>query len=58
MELVSRPQYIDPLRKEIEEIVNTHGWTKESLGKMHKLDSFIKEIARWKGLACGASVSS
>ncbi|KAH6918279.1 cytochrome P450 [Coprinopsis sp. MPI-PUGE-AT-0042] len=52
IELASRPQYIEPLRKEIADIVNAHGWTKDSLSKMHKLDSFIKEIARWKGLAC------
>ncbi|KAH6918280.1 cytochrome P450 [Coprinopsis sp. MPI-PUGE-AT-0042] len=52
IELASRPQYIEPLRKEIEDVVNVYGWTKDSLGKMHKLDSFIKEIARWKGLSC------
>jgi len=28
------------------EAVQTHGWTREGLDAMHKLDSFIKETQR------------
>ena len=39
-------QYVDPLREEITEAVRDHGWTREGLDAMHKLDSFIKETQR------------
>ena len=39
-------QYIDPLREEIAEAVRNHGWTREGLDAMYKLDSFIKETQR------------
>jgi len=44
--LAAFPEYIQPLREEVEEIVKSEGWTKTALGKMHKLDSFIKETQR------------
>jgi len=44
-DLVSHPDYIAPLREEIESAV-TEGWTVSSLEKMHKLDSFLKESIR------------
>ncbi|TFK79819.1 cytochrome P450 [Polyporus arcularius HHB13444] len=40
------PQYIQPLREEIEAVVAQDGWSKASLGKMRKLDSFFKETMR------------
>ena len=39
-------QYVDPLREDIMEAMQTHGWTREGLDAMHKLDSFIKETQR------------
>ncbi|PVF95398.1 putative cycloheximide-inducible protein CIP70 [Serendipita vermifera] len=44
--LLAYPEYIQPLREEIEEIIKQHGWSKDSIGKMVKLDSFMKESAR------------
>ncbi|KZW01892.1 cytochrome P450, partial [Exidia glandulosa HHB12029] len=44
-------KYLSPLRAEIEAIVSVHGWTKESIDKMSKLDSFIRESHRHHGLA-------
>lgn len=41
------PQYIQPLRKEVEAIVAKEGWSKMSLTKMCKLDSFIRESLRF-----------
>ncbi|KAF8159223.1 cytochrome P450 [Crassisporium funariophilum] len=40
------PEYVQPLRDEVEEISKREGWTKEGVDKMHKIDSFIKEGQR------------
>ncbi|KAG2005639.1 cytochrome P450 [Coprinopsis cinerea AmutBmut pab1-1] len=50
-DLAPRQEYIEPLRKEVEEIIEEYGWTKEAMGRMRKLDSFIKESSRVSGLA-------
>ncbi|KAF8998395.1 cytochrome P450 [Cyathus striatus] len=47
-DLASRPEYILPLRQEVEEIVNEEGWTKASVDRMKKIDSFLKESQRLK----------
>jgi len=52
--LATYPQYIQPLREEIESIVQEDGWTKTAMGKMYKLDSFIKETQRLTGLGVGS----
>ena len=44
--LAAYTQYIEPLREEVEEVVAAEGWSKASLGKMRKLDSFLKESMR------------
>ncbi|KAF8507441.1 cytochrome P450 [Gautieria morchelliformis] len=48
--LASQPEYIEPLRNEVETIVAEEGWTKSSLTRMRKLDSFFKESQRMNGL--------
>jgi len=40
------PEYLAPLREEVEETTECEGWTKAALDKMHKMDSFIKESQR------------
>ncbi|KAI0287736.1 cytochrome P450, partial [Russula brevipes] len=40
------PQYIEPLRQEVEDVVAEEGWTKAGMDKMHKLDSFLRETQR------------
>ncbi|KAM6492377.1 Cytochrome P450 [Amanita muscaria] len=45
-ELSSRPEYVRPMREEIETIIQQEGWSKTALGKLRKVDSFIKEILR------------
>jgi hypothetical protein len=45
--LAANLQYVEPLREEIESIVKSEGWSKGALGKMIKLDSFLKESARF-----------
>ncbi|KAH8828974.1 cytochrome P450 [Flagelloscypha sp. PMI_526] len=49
-DLATNPQYIDPLRAEIEKITDEHGWSKASLQKMKKLDSLMKESSRMWGI--------
>lgn len=44
------PQYAEMLREEVETIVKEHGWTKEALTHMRKIDSFLKEVQRFEGL--------
>ncbi|KAI3621968.1 cytochrome p450 [Moniliophthora roreri] len=45
--LALRPELIDILRREIEPIVKEDGWTKNAMGKMRILDSFLKESQRY-----------
>ena len=44
------PEYFQPLRDEIEPIIAREGWTKTGMGKMHKLDSFLRESIRYNGI--------
>jgi hypothetical protein len=41
---------VEPLREEIETLVKEEGWTKASVMKMRKLDSFLKESIRMNPL--------
>jgi hypothetical protein len=44
--LLSHPQYIDPLRAEIDQEVANKGWTKDALEEMRFLESSMKESQR------------
>ena len=44
--LTTYPEYMQPLRDEIEAVIQEHGWSKASVAKMTKLDSFVKETMR------------
>ena len=48
--LASSPEYIIPLRNEVEGIIAQDGWTKNAMGKMWKLDSFMRESQRINGI--------
>ena len=53
-ELATRPEYVEPLRKEAEEAFQLNGrWKKDGLESMVKLDSFIKECQRYNPLDSG-----
>ncbi|KAG6330777.1 hypothetical protein ID866_8313 [Astraeus odoratus] len=49
--LAANPEYALLLREEVERIVEEDGWTKEALGKMRRIDSFLKETLRYQGTA-------
>ncbi|THH09628.1 hypothetical protein EW145_g1863 [Phellinidium pouzarii] len=48
--LAARPEYIQPLREEVERMIKAEGWTKHAMTKMRKLDSFMKESQRYSGI--------
>ncbi|EJD07461.1 cytochrome P450 [Fomitiporia mediterranea MF3/22] len=48
--LAAEPQYIPPLREEIEQVIKEEGWSKVAMTKLWKLDSFMKESQRINGL--------
>ncbi len=50
LDLAAYPQYIRPLREEVEAVIAVEGWTKAALGKMWKVDSFLKESQRYNGI--------
>jgi len=45
--LLENPEYIEPLRQEVEAAVAEEGWTKAGMDKMHKIDSLIRETQRF-----------
>ena len=53
-DLAAAPQYLQPLREEIEPIIAAEGWTKAAMGKMWKLDSFLRESQRFNGIGLSA----
>lgn len=51
-DLCARPEYIEPLRQEIESVLEEEGsFTKAALNKLVKLDSFMKESQRFNPLS-------
>jgi hypothetical protein len=46
LDLASHPEYIQPLREEIETVIGAHGISKASMTKLVKVDSFLKESQR------------
>ena len=51
-DLYARPKYIAPLRQEVEEVLAAHGGavTKQTLRKLVKMDTFMKESQRFNSL--------
>jgi len=44
--LLSNPEYIEPLRRDVETAVAEEGWTKAGMDKMLMIDSFLRESQR------------
>lgn len=51
--LAANPQHIEPLRKEMIEVLGTGGWKKTSLTSLRLLDSAVKEAQRIKPVQRG-----
>ena len=58
LHLAAEPKYLQPLREEVESIVAAEGWTKAAMGKMWKIDSFLKESQRVNGVALSMFLTS
>src|SRR5437879_4925832 len=56
--LLANPEYIEPLRQEVESVVAEEGWTKAGMDKMRKIDSFLRETQRIDPHGIGLLVSS
>ncbi|KAH9063633.1 cytochrome P450 [Lactarius vividus] len=48
--LLANPEYVEPLRKEVEAVVGEYGWTTDAMDKLHKIDSFVRETQRLDGI--------
>ncbi|KZT08258.1 cytochrome P450 [Laetiporus sulphureus 93-53] len=48
--LAAYPEYVQPLREEVEAVVTQEGWSKAAMIRMRKVDSFLKEINRVTGV--------
>ncbi|KAF5349709.1 hypothetical protein D9756_008944 [Leucocoprinus leucothites] len=48
-DLAVHPEYVQEMRDEAERVIDEGGWSKASLHKMHKIDSFLKESFRLNG---------
>ncbi|KAI6042751.1 cytochrome P450 [Pisolithus marmoratus] len=48
--LAAYPQYVGPLRQEVDTIIREHGWTREAIALMWKVDSFVAETQRLEGV--------
>lgn len=55
LHLAAEPTYVEMLRDEIEPVIAAEGWSKTSLNKMRKLDSFLRESQRYNGTNLGKS---
>jgi hypothetical protein len=51
--LIAKPEYVEPLRQEVETVIREEGWTKAGIDKMHKIDSFLRETQRVDGISSG-----
>jgi cytochrome P450 len=49
--------YAELLREEVSEAIRKEGWTKVTMTKCRKLDSFVKEALRLHPLGSGAFIS-
>ncbi|KAF5347217.1 hypothetical protein D9758_011089 [Tetrapyrgos nigripes] len=48
--LAAHPEIVDPLRKEVEHVLEREGWSKVGMVQMKLLDSFLKESERMNGV--------
>ncbi|KAJ6567200.1 cytochrome P450 [Mycena vulgaris] len=49
LDLATFPASVESMREEADRIVKEEGWSKEAVGKMHKIDSFLRESQRYNG---------
>ena len=40
------PEYVEPLREEVQRVIDEAGWTKDAMVKLRKMGSFVREVLR------------
>ena len=50
-QLLAQPEYLEPLRTEVAEMIEKYGWTEHGLRDLRLMDSFIREVGRVYPLA-------
>jgi cytochrome P450 len=55
--LLAHPEYLEPLREEVDAVIKEEGWTKAGIDKMYKIDSFVRETLRVDGLTIRSLIS-
>ena len=56
LNLTSHPQYLEPLREEVRDVTERYGWTKDSMGMLVRMESFLRESQRISGTSlCGST---
>lgn len=53
--LAANPEFIQPMREEVDKVVAEDGWSKAAMQKMRKVDSFLRECQRMYGLGSRTS---
>ncbi|KAK7686505.1 hypothetical protein QCA50_010103 [Cerrena zonata] len=48
--LAANPEYVQPLREEVDSVIKEEGWTKAAMQKLKKVDSFMRESLRVNGI--------
>lgn len=41
---------MQPLREEVEQVIEEEGWTKAAMQRLRKVDSFLREALRLNGI--------
>lgn len=49
-DLAAYPHHFQELREEVQSVVQKEGWTRASLNRMYKIDSFLSESQRFHGI--------
>ena len=47
--MAAHPEYVQPMREEVEAAIREDGWTKSAIDKLRKVDSFLRESQRIRG---------
>jgi cytochrome P450 len=57
-QVLMTPEYLEPMREEIRNAVDTHGWTDKALINMPLVDSFLRETNRLYPNGAGTALFS
>ena len=52
-DLVAHPDVFDEVRMEAENVLEAEGWTMPAMGKLQKVDNFLRESQRFTGITVG-----